>query len=126
MRFEQLISLSQRRELFDSIKSRFPMQLPVIVQPSQSIHSTVDQSLKIRFLLDPEKEFFSFQLWHRTMIGQTGMITPQTALYYHVVDESQQSVITPQSNATIEQLYARYKSLDGFLYIDFSLENFFG
>ena len=111
--FEKKHSLEERKKASISLKQRYPDRIPVIL-----CRGTTDLPLleKTKYLVPRDTTMGKFVLEIRKTLSMSEI----KALFLFVND-----VLVP-ATSIMEQVYEKYKSDDGFLYISYNSENTFG
>lgn len=95
---------------------KHPGCVPVIVGRADTRNTP--PITKNKFIVPEDKVFGSFTLEIRRNMES---LDPKLALFYFVSGN-----IIPPSGSTMSEIYRKYKSVDGFLYITYTSENTFG
>jgi len=107
------------RRLAEALRviSKHPDKIPVICEPLNPQTPNINRS---KYLVSGEVTVG--QLLHIIRPRIENLINQNHALFLFVSNKS----IIPAISSTINDLYDQYKDMDGFLYINYSLENTFG
>jgi hypothetical protein len=108
-------SLEKRKENFRNIKENHPNEIPIICEKSKD--SKINKIIKTRYLLKEEFKFAYFM----KLIKAKLELKEDEALFFFIDGKYS---LTGQE--TIKEVYNRYKSDDGFLYVLYGEEKFFG
>jgi len=117
-KFEREIPFNRRLQISQKITKTYNDRIPVIVEKSPN--SSLPEIKCKKFIVPTDILLMKLQVEVRKHIK---MASNQT-LYLFVSTEG--SFIIPPQTATMAQLYEKYKSNDGFLYIMYSEESSFG
>lgn len=108
------IPFENRLEQFNKINYKYPDRVPIIVTKNK--HCVYDDIDKDKFLVEKNMIFCQFI----NVIRKRLKMSSEKALYITINGN-----LAP-SNDTIGSIYLRYKENDGFLYMEYSMENTFG
>ena len=111
--FKQKYPFEQRKQVADSLLSRHPNRIPVIVNSANNATPDIDRH---KFLVPRDCAVYQFTAEVRNHIK----IAPSEALFFYF-----NNTIVAHS-MLLGTMYDKYKDPDGFLYIVYSLENTFG
>ena len=114
-KFKKENSLEKRKENYKKIKETHPKEIPIICEKSKD--SKIDKIIKTRYLLKEEFKFAYFM----KLIKAKLELKEDEALFFFIDGKYS---LTGQE--TIKEIYDKYKSNDGFLYILYGEEKFFG
>lgn len=114
--FKQRKSLATRREEVETIRSKFPTKIPVIVErfPKESQLPVLD---KTKFLVPQELAISQFL----TIIRNRMHLGPTQAFYLLINNKNMASM-----SKTIAEVYLENKDEDGFLYVTYASQEMFG
>ena len=113
--FVHSLSLETRLQVSNKIKELYPDCVPVLVGKGET--KTTPSTPKNKIVVSADARFGSFAHGIRKSIPG---IDSHTAIIFFVNGV----VICPSS--TLQELYDKYKSADGFLYVTYTCENTFG
>ena len=99
----------------DKIKIKYPYKLPIVCEKNTN-DSNIPDITKHKYLVDYYLTVGQFMY----TIKQHIPLKKEQAIFLFVGNN------IPSFNNTIGDLYHKYKDLDGFLYIHYSIENTFG
>ncbi|KAL6054128.1 ubiquitin-like protein atg8 [Balamuthia mandrillaris] len=116
MPFKQENSLPKRKRLASKIRQAHPDRVPVIVERHQK-STNVPDIAKRKFLAPGDISVAQFVSEIRKHIK----LAPDTAIFLFV-----NGTVLPQSGALMSQVYEQHKDEDGFLYVVYSGESYFG
>merc|ERR1711959_858628 len=112
--FKQLHTLEKRKQESARIREKYPDRIPVIVErASTSDFPDID---KKKYLCPSDLTVGQFML----VIRKRVQLTPEKAMYVFVNN------VLPPTNSLMSSLYEGQKDEDGFLYLSYSGENYFG
>lgn len=114
--FKKDNSLEKRIQLCEKIRKNYPHRVPIIVE---SAHGQTIEIKRKKFLAPDDINIGSFL----TEIRKQSTLRPEEAMFIFCGENG--GVLVPTSSS-MEQVYKRYKSDDGFLYMTVALENTFG
>jgi microtubule-associated protein 1 light chain len=114
--FKQRRTFASRKDEVASIRSKFPNKVPVIVE---RYHKEKDLPIldKTKFLVPEELTLSQFVTIIRNRMG----LSSTQAFYLLVNNKSMASMAT-----TMNQIYDQEKDEDGFLYMVYASQEFFG
>jgi GABA(A) receptor-associated protein len=113
--FQQKHSYNSRKEQSEAVIKKYPDRVPVIIERAKG--SKLDMHDKIRFLV-PNTLTLSQLLF---IVRKRIKLDNKESIFMIVED----GTLVP-ANWTIEQIYYRYKNIDGFLYMNYMGEHVFG
>eukprot|EP01115_Flamella_aegyptia_P013675 TRINITY_DN74119_c0_g1_i1.p2 TRINITY_DN74119_c0_g1~~TRINITY_DN74119_c0_g1_i1.p2 ORF type:complete len:126 (+),score=2.27 TRINITY_DN74119_c0_g1_i1:69-446(+) len=116
--FKQSHSFEKRVELSTNILKTYPGKVPVIVEKHPNDSTNIPIIARKKFLAPADIQTSKFQAEIRRHMS----IPPSTAIYFFVPESN--TLINQQQ--LMEQLYSEYKDADGFLYLHYSGEEYFG
>lgn len=111
--FRDKYPFDQRKKVADSLLSRHPDRIPVIVSPLNSKAPAIDRH---KFLVPRDCPVYQFTAEIRSHIKVRG----EEALFFYF-----KNTIAAHS-MTMGMMYDKHKESDGFLYVIYSVENTFG
>lgn len=111
----------ERKELSQTLKIKHPGRLPVILNAAH-FQGELESQYKWKYLC-PETYRLSQLCWEIIRHGMK--VSFKESIHFHFYDHSMRIVI-PQMSSTLLEIYNKYSSGDGFLYIYVSKENTFG
>lgn len=117
MSFKSKYSHTQRLAEALRVISKHPDKIPIICEPINPQTPNINRS---KYLVSGELTVG--QLLHIIRPRIENLIHKNQALFLFVSNNR----IIPATSSTVNDLYDRHKDTDGFLYINFSLENTFG
>ena len=109
-------SLESRKASSASIRSKHPDRIPVIVEKRAGDKALPDIDKK-KFLVPADLSIGQFMYVIRKRIK----LSPEQAIFLFVAHGT-----VPPSVSTLQAVYDQHKDEDGFLYLTYSGENFFG
>jgi len=112
--FKEQNTFSNRQSESAKIRSKYPDRIPVIVEKVPN--STIKDIDKKKFLVPSDISVAQF-MW---IIRKRIQLPSERAIFLFV------GKILPQSSASMGQIYQEHQDEDGFLYIAYSGENYFG
>jgi GABA(A) receptor-associated protein len=112
--FEKKYPLDKRIKEFNSMHSRYPSRVPIIVFPSDETQPKIEKN---KFLVPNDLTFSQFIY---TMKKYLKTKSDQTIFIF-----THNNNLVP-SNWMVSELHDKYKKEDGFVYLFYSLENTFG
>jgi GABA(A) receptor-associated protein len=98
-----------------SIRNKYPDKIPVIVERAQAV-TNIPELSKNKYLAPASLTFGQFIY----MIRKQLVLAPEKALFMFV------DGTLVHASMLIGELYNKYKSLDGFLYMEYTGESTFG
>ena len=113
-RYKAENSLSYRTAEAAKVRERHPDRLPIICEKVQG--SSISDLSKNKFLAPADLTVGQFMLVLRKRVE----LEPEQAVFLFIGD------VIPANTAHINELYAKHKDEDGFLYLTYSGENSFG
>lgn len=116
--FQREKNMEQRKALYRRIKAKFPERIPIICERSSASNNDVPKLDKVKYLVPTGCTVGEFIANIRSKMD----IPSHQALFMFVGENN----ILPPVAMTIETLYDKEKSEDGFLYFQYSGENTFG
>ncbi len=116
-------SLESRIEESERVKAQYASRLPVIVtlsssRSARSLLGSSDLPALDKFKYLVPGDFTVGQLIY--VIRRRMKVAPETALFLYC------AAALPSSTTLVQELYAQFKDLDGFLYLTFQGESSFG
>ena len=108
--------LEARKLSSDSIRQKHPDRIPVIVEKRAGDKAMPDIDKK-KFLVPADLSIGQFMYVIRKRIK----LSPEQAIFLFVAHGT-----VPPSVSTLQAVYDQHKDEDGFLYLTYSGENFFG
>jgi len=112
--FKEQNTFSNRQSESAKIRSKYPDRIPVIVEKVPN--SAIKDIDKKKFLVPSDISVAQF-MW---IIRKRIQLPSERAIFLFV------GKILPQSSASMGQIYQEHQDEDGFLYIAYSGENYFG
>lgn len=112
---------AERLELSQTLKVKHPGRLPIVLNTAQ-YRGELKPDYKWKYLC-PEHYRLSQLFWE--IINNGLQISFKEGIHFNFYDSTMRSIVPPMSH-TILEIYNKYKSNDGFLYIYVSKENTFG
>lgn len=106
-----------RQEIVANILYKYPDRVPVLV--GQGVLKNTPSISKNKYIVPADITFAKFIAEIRK--NMVGSLDKKASLFYFLDN----NILVP-SNAMMSDLYRRYKSDDGFLYITYAAENTFG
>lgn len=117
-RFEDEVPFEKREEEAQRIVARYPTRIPIVCEWLPKSKRAMPPLEKKKFLVPKQMNLGQFRgVINRQLNMQDSTVT----LYFTMKDFT-----SPISSTTVEDLYHRKKSSDGFLYLHFSEETTFG
>ena len=113
--FKKVLSLEQRKEEYQKIKSKLSSKIPIICEKDP--RSLIEPISKTKFLVNPEMTVSSFNEIIRKKLN----LDAKEGIFLLVKGKN---VIT--GNQTMQEIYEHYKDEDGFLYITYASESVWG
>ncbi len=113
--FKKVLSLEQRKEEYQKIKSKLTSKIPIICEKDP--RSLIEPISKTKFLVNPEMTVSSFNEIIRKKLN----LDAKEGIFLLVKGKN---VIT--GNQTMQEIYEHYKDEDGFLYITYASESVWG
>jgi len=113
--FDNQFSFEQRKQAYSDAIEKYPGKIPIIIQKSKS--SKLTYNAKIQLYVAKELTIGGLMNELRKRIDK---IQPEQALFLFINNS------IPPSNSTLETVYNKHKSDDGFLKIMITEENTFG
>lgn len=107
------------QERFDAstkLKDRYPDWIPVICEPAARCKLEIKPSVKTKYMVPKDITIGKFLIDLRRQVK----LSPEQAMYIFV-----NKTIPPTSTLMIS-IYDKFHSTDGFLYLEYTGENFFG
>jgi GABA(A) receptor-associated protein len=108
-------SLEERISMSSELRSRNSEKIPIIVGRSET--KLTPSVTKFKFICNRLDTFGAFSMTLKSFMPK---LDPNTTIFYFV----QNSIPSPQSS--LGEIYDKYKSADGFLYVNYCAENTFG
>lgn len=112
--FEYAYSEKQRRDCFESMKRKQPFLVPIILEPAYGIEQCLKQS---KFMIGRNEHVKSFDTAVNNMAKNHDHLFP----YQKIVIFKNKAHIDAQ--ATVGEIYEKYKKDDGFLYLNYYIES---
>ena len=113
--FKKVLSLEQRKEEYQKIKSKLSSKIPIICEKDP--RSLIEPIAKTKFLVNPQMNVSSFNEIIRKKLN----LEAKEGIFLLVKGKN---VIT--GNQTMQEIYEHYKDEDGFLYITYASESVWG
>ena len=110
----QELSLEERLEISTKIRQKYPSYLPILV-------SMKGRDLKKKKYLVPEDVVIGKLIYS---IREENQLSSYESLFLFAGDDANSSLVMISHTAL--QVYSKYRSKDGFLYITVAVENTFG
>ena len=104
----------ERLEESTRMRNKYPDRIPVICQKTPQ--STLSALYKSKYLVPKDLTSSQFLI----VIRKRLQLTSEIALFIFI------DATLPSTALTFEELYATFKSKDGFLYVSYAEENVFG
>jgi len=114
-------SLAERLELSSRLKAKHPGHLPLILDVSQ-YRGKLPENYRWKFLC-PEQHRLSQVYWE---IIRSGMQVSFAENIHFCIYDSLMRYVMPAMSSSILEIYNKYGSNDGFLYVYIQKENTFG
>lgn len=114
--FQEKYTFDRRKEQSQSIMSKYPDKLPVIVEKLKNISSHIEDINKTKFLIPDDLVVSQLMCIIRKYLH----LTSADSIYLF----SNDTLLSPSE--TMYTTYCKYKDIDGFLYIYYTSENTFG
>jgi GABA(A) receptor-associated protein len=111
--FPTLHPLEKRQEESARICKKYPDRIPLIIEPADNAPA-IDKN---KYLVPKELTFGQLKF----VVRKRTKLVPEQALFFFI-DGS----IIPADSSLIGHLFDKNKNVDGFLYIQYTLENTFG
>ena len=108
-------SIEQRIKAYDKIRERYPDRIPVILKKTKK--NSLPDLIKTKYLVENDMTVGRFLIHLRKNIN----LNPEKAIFLFVG-----SGVLPPTSSNMKQIYDRYKSSDGFLYMTITTESTFG
>lgn len=115
-RFIEKYNLGDRTNVSRQMIESYPSRVPIICEPSSNCNIDISEYTKVKYLVPRDTTIGKFLLIIRMQL----QLTSVTAMYMFVNNT------LPPTSALIGEVYDKHKHEDGFLYITFTGENFFG
>lgn len=116
MGFKQEFSFEQRKAESSRVINKYPGRVPIICEKSMSASKECPNIDKKKYLVPIDLTMGQFLYIVRRRL----QLSPEKAIFLFVSNK-----IAP-STLTINEIYNYNKEADGFLYINYALENIFG
>lgn len=110
--FKSKYPLDKRRSESARVREKYPLRIPMIVEPRNGLHLT-----DVKYLAPRELEVGEFMY----VIRKKMRLPPENALYFFT---SRNQI--PAPSTTLQQLYDTAADEDGFVYLTVSSEAAFG
>ena len=114
--FKDKYPVDKRKEQSQSIRSKYPDKLPIIVEKLKNISSPIEDIPKTKFLIPDDLVVSQLMCIIRKYL----QLTSADSIYLF----SNDTLLSPSE--TLYTTYGKYKDDDGFLYIFYTSENTFG
>lgn len=115
-KFAATTSFEARFSTAKKILAKYPDMVPVICEPAQVSTLDVSTYRKEKYLVERSASLGRFIVNIRSQLN----LSPEIAMFIFVKG------VLPPIAASMGDIYEKYKSDDGFLYLEFSGENVFG
>lgn len=115
---QMIYTAERRKKESDKIKLKYPDKIPIIIEKYGA--SNIEDIDRHKVLL-PKNAKVSQLIYHISK----NIKKDETQTIFVYVNASVNPIL-PHSNATINDIYCKYKDPDGFLYITYAGENTFG
>ncbi len=115
--YKKKFSLTERKKESQRIRNKFPNRVPVLIEKKLHQQGIKNQHVK-KYLVPSDFTMAQFSYVFRNKMK----IKPEEAIYFFI---SESSTLCPNSYK-MNQIDKEYKDQDGFLYMEWSLENTFG
>lgn len=114
--FQEKYSFDKRQEQSNSIRSKYPDKLPIIIEKLKNISSPIDDIPKTKFLIPDDLVVSQLMCIIRKYLH----LPSADSIYLF----SNDTLLSPSE--TLYTTYGKHKDADGFLYIYYTSENTFG
>jgi GABA(A) receptor-associated protein len=114
--FQDKYPVDKRKEQSQSIRSKYPDKLPIIIEKLKNISSPIEDISKTKFLIPDDLVVSQLMCIIRKYL----QLTSSDSIYLF----SNDTLLSPSE--TLYTTYGKYKDDDGFLYIYYTSENTFG
>lgn len=120
-------NLKKRQNEFQKISQKHPTRIPIIIEPTSQndpilttgTKSLIENNMRIHHLI--------IHIRNRLVNKTTNDgISSNEAIYIIINDEENKTNVIPATSDPLNIIYDKYKNKDGFLYVNYSLENVFG
>jgi GABA(A) receptor-associated protein len=119
--FKELFTLEERQREIGRLMARGDLKkyYPLIIEPGTDDIKILE---KRKYLIPHDCPMTSVIL----IIRRALQLKAHQATFLTVTDPHSGSIALPKNTEDVATLYSKYKDPDGFLYINYSMENFFG
>lgn len=114
--FQEKYPFDKRQEQSNSIRSKYPDKLPIIIEKLKNISSPIDDIPKTKFLIPDDLVVSQLMCIIRKYLH----LPSADSIYLF----SNDTLLSPSE--TLYTTYGKHKDADGFLYIYYTSENTFG
>ena len=108
-------SIEERKEEIEKVKEKYPNKVFIYLEKNKNCNNICEID-KNKYLCPKDMLFNQFMY----IIRKRLKITDEQSIIFFINNS------IPNPSSTIQELYEKNKSLDNFLYIKYSGENFFG
>lgn len=115
-RFVEKHTFQDRLNASTKLVNLYPDRIPVICEPSRNCKLEIKPSIKIKYMVPKDITIGRFLVDIRSQIG----LSPEQAIFISV------NKAIPPTTTLLVHLYEKHKNQDGFLYLEYTGENFFG
>lgn len=109
-------NFQKRVKTSTDIMKQYPNCVPVICEPAKISQIDVSTYFHVKYIVPRECTIARFMLKVRSQLN----LNPEIAMYMFIGD------FLPPVSQSIGEVYEKYHENDGFLYMEFAGENFFG
>lgn len=123
MNFKRKYTFEERQNTANKMLKVYKDRVPVICEPAVKHNLDLSNYRKSKYLVPRDITMGKFLMSFREQL----QLQPEIAIFLFVnYIASIGKEILPPTSALVGDIYEKYKDADGFLYIIFSGENFFG
>lgn len=112
-------NLNKRYTTAQNIINKYPNMIPIIIGRGEL--KTTPMITKFKYLVPRDSLMGNLVVQIRKQLSKDGLLHDKTGLFFFINNEK----LIPNTSS-MEELYNKYKSDDGFLYITYMRENTFG
>ena len=114
MSYKDSTSYETRCQEVRRIMNKYPNRIPIIVEKSKTSNAPIIDKRKYLVPCDLTVGQFMFVIRRRLRFS------PEVGLYFFIDGH------IPTTSELLSIVYARFRDIDGFLYINYAIENTFG